>query len=126
MNVKVVNIVLAAGLMIAGSAMAIDMPPLAKKNKCTDCHAIDHKVIGPAWMDVSKRYKGVKTYKYSNNGSAAPDAKEYPLVEGLMHKVSHGGHGNWDTIMPMIANDPNETKQGEIKQLVEFVLGLAK
>jgi cytochrome c551/c552 len=121
----VVNIAVAAGLMIAGSAMAEDMPPLAKKNNCTACHAIDHKVVGPAWMDVSKKYKGAKTYKYSANGSAAPDAKEYPLVEGLMHKVSLGGHGNWGA-MPMIANDPAGKKQDEIKQLVEFILGLAK
>jgi cytochrome c551/c552 len=116
---------LAAGLMIAGSAMAQEMPPLAQKNSCVACHAIDHKVVGPPWMDVSKRYKGETTYKYSINGSAAPDAKEFPLVQGLMYKVSHGGHGNWGT-MPMIANDPNETHQGEIKQLVQFILGLAK
>ena len=125
MKFIVVNIAVAAGLMIAGVAVAQEMPPLAKKNNCVVCHAIDHRVVGPAWMEVSKRYKGVKTYKYSNNGSAAPDAKEYPLVEGLMHKVSHGGHGNWGTT-PMIANDPNETNQDEIRQLVEFVLGLAK
>ena len=31
--------------------------------------------------------------------------KEYPLVEGLMMKVSNGGSGNWGTV-PMIANDP--------------------
>ena len=121
----VVSLTVTAGLMIAGSAMAQDMPPLAKKNNCVACHAIDHKVVGPAWMDVSKKYKGATTYKYSSNGSAAPDAKEYPLVEGLMHKVSHGGHGNWGS-MPMIANDPTEKKQDEIKQLVQFVLGLAK
>lgn len=121
----VVNIAVAAGLMIAGSAFSMDMPPLAKKNNCTACHAIDHKVVGPAWMDVSKKYKGVKTYKYSPKGSAEADAKEYPLVEGLMMKVSKGGHGNWGS-MPMIANDPAGKKQGEIKELVEFVLGLAK
>ena len=121
----VVSISVAACLLIAGSATAQVMPPLAKKNNCVACHAIDHKIVGPAWMDVSKKYKGATIYKYSSSGSASPDAKEYPLVEGLMHKVSHGGHGNWGT-MPMIANDPNEKNQLEIKQLVQFVLGLAK
>jgi cytochrome c len=121
----VVSMAVAAGLMIAGSAMAVDMPPLAKKNNCVACHAIDHKVVGPAWMDVAKKYKGAKTYKYSSKGSAAPDAKEYPVVEGLMQKVSHGGTGNWGS-MPMIANDPAGTKQADIKELVEFILGLAK
>ena len=47
-----------AGLMVAGSEMAADMPELAKKNGCVACHAIDRKVMGPAWMEVSKKYKG--------------------------------------------------------------------
>jgi cytochrome c len=121
----IVSMFAAAGLMVAGSAMAVEMPALAKKDGCTACHAIDKKVVGPAWMDVSKKYKGVKTYKYSNNGSAAPDAKEYPLLEGLMMKVSKGGHGNWGSV-PMIANDPSGSKQADIKELVEFELNLAK
>lgn len=121
----IVSMTVAAGMMVAGSAMAVDMPPLAKKNNCVACHAIDHKVVGPAWMDVSKKYKGATKYKYSNNGSNAPDAKEYPLVEGLMMKVSKGGHGNWGSAA-MVPNDPAGKKQGEIKELVEFVLGLAK
>ena len=83
------------------------------------------QVVGPAWMDVSKKYKGAKTYKYSNTGSAAPGAKEYPLVEGLMIKVSKGGHGNWGSAA-MIPNDPAGKKQADIKELVEFVLALDK
>lgn len=121
----IVSLITAGGLMVAGSAMAIDMPPLAKKDGCTACHAIDHKVVGPAWADVAKKYKGATKYKYSNNGSSAPDAKEYPLVEGLMMKVSKGGHGNWGTAA-MIPNDPAGKKQAEIKELVEFELSLAK
>ncbi len=113
----IVSMLAAAGLMVAGSAMATDMPDLAKKNGCTACHAIDHKVVGPAWMDVSKKYKDAKTYSFGG--------KDYPLEEGLMMKVSKGGSGNWGSV-PMIANDPNGTKQADIKQLVEFVLGLAK
>ena len=121
----IVSLITAGGLMVAGSAMAIEMPALAKKDGCTACHAIDHKVVGPAWMDVSKKYKGVAKYNYSNNVSAASDAKEYPLEEGLMMKVSKGGHGNWGSAA-MVPNDPAGKKQPEIKELVEFVLGLAK
>jgi cytochrome c len=121
----IVNMMVAAGLMVASSAMATDMPPLAKKDNCTACHSIDKKVVGPAWMDVSKKYKGAKTYKYSPSGSAAADAKEYPLVEGLMMKVSKGGHGNWGSA-PMVPNDPAGTKQADIKELVQFVLTLDK
>jgi cytochrome c551/c552 len=113
----VVSMITAAGLMVAGSAMATDMPPLAKKNNCTACHAVDKKVVGPAWMDVSKKYKGATKYTYGG--------KEYPLLEGLMMKVSKGGSGNWGS-MPMPANDPAGTKQADIKELVTFELGLAK
>jgi len=120
-----VSMIAAAGLMVAGSAMATDMPTIAKKNGCTACHKIDKKVVGPAWMDVSKKYKGATTYKYSKKGSKASDAKEYPLVEGLMMKVSHGGKGNWGS-MAMPANDAHDKKQDQIKELVHFVLGLAK
>jgi len=112
-----VSMIAAAGLMAAGSAMATDMPPLAKKNNCTACHAVDKKVVGPAWHDVSKKYKGVAKFEY--NG------KEYPLEEGLIMKVSKGGSGHWGS-MPMPANDPAGTKHADIKELVEFVLALAK
>ena len=111
--------------MSAGMAGAREMPPVAQKNNCAVCHAIDHRVVGPAWMEISKRYKDAKTYRYSVNGSAEPDAKEYPLVEGLMRKISHGGHGNWGEA-PMIANDPGEANQEEIRQMVEYILGLAR
>ena len=107
----------AAALMVAGSASAVDMPPLAHQLNCTACHAIDHRVVGPAWADVSAKYKGATTFNY--NG------KDYPLVEGLVMNVSHGGAGHWG-VMPMPANDPSESKKSEITQLVKFVLGLAK
>ena len=107
-----------ASLMVANSAMATDMPDIAKKNDCVACHAIDKKVVGPAFMDVSKKYKGATQYTYKG--------KDYPLVEGLMMKVSNGGQGNWKGWMPMPAIDPKGKKQAQIKELVEFVLGLAK
>ncbi len=112
-----------AAVMVAGGAHAVDMPPEAKEFHCTVCHTIDHKVVGPAWMDVAKRYKGQTTYKYSTLGSNAPDAKEYPLVDGLIKKISKGGSGNWGA-QPMIANNPAGTKEDKIRHLVEFILAL--
>jgi cytochrome c len=103
-----VSMIAAAGLMVAGSAMAVDMPAVAKKNNCTACHAIDKKLVGPAWMDVAKKYKGDK-------GAAA----------NLLTKVSKGGSGAWGS-MPMPANDAAGTKQADMKELVSFILGLAK
>ncbi len=117
MKAIILSTIMASGALFANSVMAADMPPLAKKNNCTACHAIDKKIVGPAWAEVSKKYKGATKFDY--NG------KEFPLVEGLMMKVSKGGSGHWGS-MPMPANDPTGKKQDDIKQLVEFVLDIAK
>lgn len=112
-----VSMIAAACLMMAASVMAVEMPDLAKKNHCADCHAIDKKIVGPAWMDVSKKYKGATEYEYKGT--------KYSLVDGLVMKVSKGGSGNWGP-MPMPINDPSGAKQADIKELVQFVLSLAK
>jgi cytochrome c len=103
----------AAGLMVAVSAMGEEMPELAKKLHCNACHAIDQRKVGPAWRDVARKYtgSGVTTYTY--------DGKEYPLIEGLVMKVSRGGKGVWGT-MPMPANDKTGKLQAEITELVKF------
>lgn len=111
------GLAVAAGMMIAGSAMATDMPALAKKNNCIACHTIDKKLVGPAWMDIAKKYKGAKTYSFKG--------KNYPLEKGLIMKVSQGGSGVWGPVA-MTPSDPTGKKQGQIKELVKFVLGLAK
>jgi cytochrome c551/c552 len=101
----------------ANNNSEVGMPAAAKRYNCTVCHAINKKVVGPAWMNVSLKYKGAEKFEY--NG------KVFPLVEGLMLKVSLGGSGNWGS-MPMPANDSNGIKQTEVKELVLFILGLAK
>ena len=92
--------------MMAGSVLAFDMPPLAVKNNCIACHAIDKRVVGPAWREVAQRYKG------------NPGAKAY-----LSAKILNGGHGAWGA-MPM----PGFPKlsPADAGTLVDFVLGLAK
>ncbi len=114
-----------AGLMYASGAAAVEMPPEVRDFHCDGCHAIDHRILGPSWMDVSRRYKGQKTYKYSMSGSNSPDAKEYPIVDGLVLKISRGGSGNWGS-EPMIANNALRNKQDKIRRLVEFILNLSK
>lgn len=105
---KTIIVGMAAGLMIAGSAMATDMPDLAKKNGCAACHSIEKKLVGPAWMDVAKKYKG----------DAGAEAR-------LIAKVSKGGSGVWGKV-PMPAIDASGKKQADIKQLVQFILSLDK
>lgn len=115
----ITGIAAAVVFMIAGNALAEqEMPPLARELNCTACHAIDHKVVGPSWRDVANRYtgKGVKTFTYRG--------KEYPLIEGLVMKVSKGGGGNWGA-MPMPANDLGGAKRAKIEELVKFEQSLA-
>ena len=69
---------------------------------------IDKKMVSPAWMDVSKKYKS----------DAEAQAK-------LIAKVSNGSGGVWGKV-PMPAIDPSGKKQDVIKELVQFILALDK
>ena len=104
MKSTIVSMVTVAGLLVAGSALAADMPAAAKKNNCVACHAIDKKLVGPAWADVAKKYKG--------------DAGAAAHLDGV---ISKGGKGVWGP-MPMPPN-PKVTAE-EKKELIDFVLGL--
>jgi len=85
----------------ADEAAALD---IAKKNGCLACHAMDRKVVGPAWKEVGNKYAG------------DPDA-----AARLTVKVKKGGKGVWGEI-PM---PPNATvKDADIRTLVEYVLTL--
>ena len=101
----VISMAVAAGLMVAGSAMATDMPAVAKKNNCTACHAVDKKVVGPAWKDVAAKYKG---------DAAAWDGK-------LATKIKKGGSGNWGK-MPMPANP--KVSDADMAEILAFIKGL--
>ena len=99
---------LLACILFCSSAAAADMPELAKKNDCVNCHAINERIVGPAWMEVSRKYRG------------DPMAEEKLLV-----RVSMGSSGFFGLIH-MPANDPDGKKQAEIKELVRFILALAQ
>jgi cytochrome c len=92
----------ALALMAASPAMA--SLELATKKACMACHAVDKKVVGPAYKDVAKKYAGQKD----------AEAK-------LVQKVLKGGGGVWGT-MPMPANA--QVNEAEAKQLVKWVLSL--
>lgn len=105
-----------SNLIFSSTVWSVDMPPLAKKSNCTACHAMDKKLLGPSWMEISKKYKGVDKYTYKG--------EVYSLDEGLAMKVAKGGSGNWGT-MPMPANSPT-IKEADIKELVKFIIDLEK
>ena len=101
----IVSIAAVAGLVFSGNSMSADMPPLAKKNGCTNCHSIDKKVVGPAWSAVAEKYEH----------DADATAK-------LSAKIAKGGGGVWGAT-PMPAQKASEA---DIKELVAFILGLKK
>jgi cytochrome c len=99
-----------AGAGLPGAAMpqakAASQPlpgeKLVKEGDCTSCHAVDHKVVGPAFMDVAKRYAG------------QPGA-----VGKLSQKIRAGGSGIWGAV-PMTPH-PDFT-DAQLKQIVTWVL----
>ncbi|MBI3221554.1 MAG: hypothetical protein HYZ46_00360 [Nitrosomonadales bacterium] len=117
------NMVAAAVLMVTGSALAVDMPPLAQKYNCTNCHSVDVKMIGPSWMDISKAY--------NNNGKTAIGTPVSELLrsktaeEWLKYKISHGGAGNWGTVL-MPATDPSDRWQADLDLMVKDIMSLSK
>ena len=103
----IISAVIAAGVLVSGSALASPGADLAKAKNCLACHAVDHKVVGPAYQDVAKKYAGDK----------AAEAK-------LIEKVKKGGSGVWGPT-PMPANSP-AVSDADIKTLVKWVLAGAK
>ncbi len=113
--ISVAGVALSASLLVSTSAFAaLDKEAglaLAKKSGCLACHSIEKKVVGPAWGDVSAKYKGDNTQR-----------------DRLVAKVKTGGKGNWTEVtggVPMPPYSPR-VADADIEQLVDFVLSLAK
>ncbi|HUX90901.1 MAG TPA: c-type cytochrome [Gallionellaceae bacterium] len=102
----IVSMIAAAGLMVAGSALADDGAALLKKSNCLGCHKMEGKLVGPGFAEVAKKYKG----------DAGAQAK-------LETKVAKGGAGVWGTMpMPAMGN----VKPEDIKVMVSYILSQAK
>lgn len=98
---KIIAIAAIAGLMGSSAAFADAGLDLAKSKNCLACHAVDKKLVGPAYKDVAAKYKGDKS----------AEAK-------LIEKVQKGGVGVWGQV-PMPAN---QVTPAEAKTLVAWVL----
>ena len=96
--------VLTLALALAGIALALPAQAdeaLAKKHNCLACHQVDKKVIGPAYKEIAKKYKGQN------------------VAATLEQKVKKGGVGVWGQIpMPPNAAVPDK----DIHELVEWIL----
>ena len=98
---KEVMFMLAAAAVVAAPLAQAD-EALLKKHNCVACHTIDKKLVGPAYQDVAKKYKGQK------------DA-----AAKLAEKVKKGGQGVWGPV----AMPPNpQVPDADIRKLVQFIL----
>ena len=97
--------VLAAAAMLALSAnVAFANQDLAKQKGCMSCHNVERKVVGPAYKDVAKKYKG--------------DAKAEAHLIGVIKK---GGKGVWGNV-PMPPSPA--VSDAEAKTLAQWILSL--
>ena len=102
----IVSMVAAAGLMVAGSALAADMPADAK-GKCGMCHSIEKKVVGPAWNDVAAKYKG-----------------DHDAATKIAASITKGGDLGWK-MGGMPAKGGSGWDDAQIKKIAEFIAGLS-
>jgi cytochrome c len=97
---KIVMVAAAAAAVILAAPARAD-EALAKKHNCLACHQVDKKVVGPAYKDIAKKYKGQN------------------VAAKLAEKVKKGGSGAWGPI-PM---PPNPTvPDADVKKLVDWIL----
>jgi cytochrome c len=77
-------------------------PELAQQKTCMACHALDRKLVGPAYKDVAAKYAGQK------------DAAAL-----LADRIVKGSVGVWGPV-PMPANP--KVSASEARQLATWVL----
>ncbi|GAA5784407.1 hypothetical protein GCM10007860_01180 [Chitiniphilus shinanonensis] len=74
---------------------------VAAKYNCLACHAVDHKIVGPAYKEIANKYRGKK-------GSE----------ELLMNRVKQGSKGNWG----QIAMPAQQIGDADLRVIVRWVL----
>ena len=92
--------------LLAAASTALPVladPALAASKNCMACHAVDKKLVGPAYKDVAKKYAG-----------------QAGAADKLAAKIMKGGSGVWGAI-PMPANP--QVSEAEAKKLAAWVLG---
>ena len=92
-------------LVVASLALpAVASMELAQKNACMACHAVDKKLVGPAYQDVAKKYAGKS-------------------ADELAKSIKAGGSGKWGPV-PMPAQAA--LSDADAKTLAAWILSGAK
>jgi cytochrome c len=100
-SLRITSALIASTFALASGA-AFANADLAKAKNCLACHAVDKKLVGPAFKDVAAKY-----------------AKDAGAAEKLAAKVRAGGSGVWGQV-PMPPNP--QVSPAEALTLVKWVL----
>lgn len=84
--------------LLCGGAQASD--ELAKAKNCMTCHAVDKKIVGPAYKDVVAKRGGQK-------GAEA----------AMAAKIKGGSQGEWGNV-PMPANNVTDAEAATLAKWV--------
>jgi cytochrome c len=98
-----ITLIAAIGL-VALSASASASQQLAQSKACLSCHQVAKKVVGPAFQDVSKKYKG--------------DAKAEEHIKGV---IKNGSKGVWGAV-PMAKQ--SQVNDDEAAALAKWIMSL--
>lgn len=99
---KAIVAFVALGLAIVAPAHA--NLQLAQKSQCIACHAVDKKIVGPAFQDVAKKYAGKMD------------------AAALAKSIKAGGGGKWGPV-PMPAQGISDA---DALTLARWILAGAK
>ena len=105
MNKQVITALLLATTFIS-AAPAQASEAIIKKARCVACHAVDKKLVGPAYKDVAAKYRG----------DAGAPAR-------LAEKVRLGGGGNWGDI-PMLPHPADKLSDADLATAIKWILAL--
>ena len=106
MKSVITGMFVATSLMVAGTALAADMPA-AGKAKCGACHDIAAKKMGPSYTAIAEKYKG-----------------DADAVGKLVANITKGGALDWK--MGKMPPKGMGASEADIKAMAEYIVSLAK
>lgn len=75
---------------------------LIGKNDCLTCHKVSETFVGPAYVEVAKKYAG-----------------QPGIEDSLANKIIHGGSGNWgQNMMTAHQNLPHDSAVAMVKYIL--------
>lgn len=101
---KAIHLIIAAATLASASAWA--SKDLAQKNACMACHAVERKIVGPAYQEIAKKYAG-----------------KQDAIATMAGSIKAGGAGKWGPV-PMPAQAA--LSDADAKLLAAWILDGAK